>query len=555
MADFPVIVFSDFTGGLWERGNDREVPPNGLLECTDFMPIPSGGLRAAWAWIVEPTKNFPTNRRVIGFQVDRGRNRESLPLTRQIGIMLCTTSTVSTGPFSYEYWSAEGTSVAASSGSTNPADAFIALDNLAQWSSAHTHTSQKSIVPTRFIQYPGAANNFPWYYHVAQSTFGSSQSGVFRLDGSFGLFANSSTQVYGSAGSTQPNVYSLAAHQDRLIYAIHSGVGQPVNRLIFTNPSTDSVPPSSNFLDIAVHRPGNIVGLEAVFPTDLFVLKQSGGAFIVQGDLGTGAIVRELISDRPPERHIGVVRTSLGLIYLSEHEGMWAWTGGQEHLHLSPQLVGSPMTKVTLNPGPNPNITDDVLRVESMGFLGTPGYGARWVFTPTGYVLDLEGGFWFRTTLPGDVVYAHWSYDLWDRRMFAIGHREPGDDVTIISGSVDESQMVRAGSAKATLPLIDMPERNVEIRTIEIFGQGFGNGGTWQLELTNDRGEVETSATAPVPARAASAKFNTRQQGDWLKIRVLSEGANDASSLTSKSEAPMIHRIAVYLQPRQKRPS
>src|SRR5688572_28593110 len=41
-----LVEYSDLSGGLWDRGTDRECPKNGLLEATDCYPQASGGLRA-----------------------------------------------------------------------------------------------------------------------------------------------------------------------------------------------------------------------------------------------------------------------------------------------------------------------------------------------------------------------------------------------------------------------------------------------------------------------------------------------------------------------------
>lgn len=519
------IVYRDFTAGLYERGNDREVAPNGLLELQDAMPLPGGGLRAAWAWREESLTNLPTNRRVIGFQVDRGLRAQVLTGIIEAGLLLGSTSMVSTGPFTYEYWAARGTT---------------ALNDLFSWSSGPTHSSIKALYPSHFVYSGGSpvSTQFRWYYNVAASGDAPTQIGVFRLGAL--LFSSNSAQVFSS------NTIYFASFQDRLVYV--AGAEPPQDRfqrLRFTNPSTDSAPPSSNFLDVAKYVAGNIVYMHSVFPQDLFILKQSKGGFVVQGDLGGGPLVRELISSHAPERLSWGDRVPGGIAYMTETDGVWLWAG-TEFAHLSQQFVGSPMTAPTLRSG-------TALDQPAPGFLGGLKYAGSWIFTPKGYIFDIERGWWFRSTLPTSNIYSQWSYDNIGNRIYAAGHTEPGDNLRIISASIDQSTMLRSPTFSATLPLIDTAERNVELRRIEVFGQGFGTGGTWQLQLTNDRGETETTDPAPVAARAASARFNTRLQGDWLKVRLLSEGATDASSETGKSEAPMVSQIIAWVRPRQTR--
>lgn len=547
--DLTPITYKDMTGGLFERGNDRECAPNGLLESQDCMPLRTGGLRAAWAWKEEDLGALPTERKVIGFQVSRGGtlgrgNRISA------GVMLGPVSTASAPVF--EYWFAHGDT---------------SLTNITNWTSGFTHTlstvaQAPFFVPTRFVTFAqeGSTNGGrSWYYNIGNNytTGGASTvaAGVFRMRET--LMSTASTRVF------DRRVSYIASHQDRLIYATHaftSNLG-PSDQLLFTNPTTDATPATSNFLSVARYSLGNICYMEAFYPQDLFVLKQRQGAYLIQGEIGSGPIVRELNVAHPPEVMTQGTRLLAGMAYLTENDGVWAWQGGDQPVNLSKQIVGTPMAEVQLqtshpslevrsSPAPaGTTVGTDM----GYGFLGALGTGGRWLFTPKGYIYDIENGFWFRTTLPGSGVFAFSSFDQVGARMFMAGHQEPGTQVRVISCSVNEKTMQRSGTFSATLPIIDLMERNVEVRRIEIFGQGFGNGGTWQLQLTNDRGETETTGLANVAARAGSARFNTKSTGDYLKIRLLSQGAGDAASPTGKSEAPMIDRIVVWVKPRQTR--
>lgn len=519
--DLQALTYRDFTSGLFERGNEREVPPNGLIECTDCMPLRNGGLRAAWAWKEESKTNLPRNRRVLGFQVQRGelegeRNRKLL----EAGIMLASTSTAALGPFTYEYWFANSLSSA------------VFTTALTDWSSGRTHSSMDILRPVRFESFQGN-----WYYNVAEQLAATTQGiGVWRMPD---LNTTAATQVLVSE-----NIADIVAHQDRLLYAKRTN--NRYHTIIFTSPSTDATPPSSNTLTFGTFRPGDITFMDAVFPQDLFILKLNHGGFVIQGDIGAGPLVRETVQHYAPERPTRGVRIPQGIAYLTQSQGVWLWAGGSESFHLSGQFTGSPMTEVTLNP------TSDSQSLD-VGFLGQLGFAGQWLFTPKGYIFDTLNGWWFKSTLPSPGIFSHWSPDLIGARMFGAGHTEPGDNLNLISASTDLQTMVRTGSFQATLPLIDTAERNVEVRRIEVFGQGFGNGGTWQLEITNDRGETETTGLAAVAARAGSARFNTKTTGDYLKIRLLSQGNGDASSPTGKSEAPMIDSIVVYVKPRQTR--
>lgn len=534
------IPFQDFSGGLYERGSDRECAPNGLLECTDCMPLLGGGLRAAWAWQEESIAGLPTGKvHVSGFQVEQ-RSRSVFDRMR-VALVLASTGNLAGVT---EVWIQEG------GGTTGWTD-------VKAWSSGRTHVVTH-IYPTVFQSFfPSTASNLssPWYYNIAGGA--TTGGGVWKMNF---LGATASTDVY-----TAQTVLYVGSHQDRLIYVLAASTAATTaivgNTLVFTDPGSDATPPTSNALTVTRHRPTPIVYLDESFPTDLFALKAGDGAYSIQGDIGGGPLVRDLQTWHIPEQISWGTRLPVGLAYLTEHEGVWSWVGGSQTIHLSPQFVGSPMSTLVLGTTMTtvaPLSGFDPARGK-MRFLGDLEFGGRWLFTPKGYIFDAEGQFWFRSTLPAGstVAYPFWSFNRLRARMYGAGSVPGlpggGGGLKIISASTDESTMIRSGTFSATLPIIDMAERNVELRRIEIFGQGFGQGGTWQLEITNEQGQTETTDLATAQARACSARFNVKTQGDHLKVRVLSEGATDASSSTGKSEAPMIERLVIYLRPRQTR--
>lgn len=515
--DLVPLTYVDFTQGLYERGNDRECPQTGLLEAQDCMPLPSGGLRAAWAWTEEQIGNFPTNRRVMGFDI---RRHEDGGYT-EAGLMLGTTSTVYLGPFTYEYWFAKGTT---------------AIANATTWTSGRSHSSMEDLYPVRFAQFFDSAGNLNYYYNVAFTNLSTVTRGVFQMPQ---LESTSSTQVFSS------NVVFVAAHQDRLLYVTAEGTEGYFQSLRYTNPSTVTAP-SSNLLTVGEYRSANIGFVEPIFPQDLFVLKPNQGGFLVQGDLNEAPFVREMLTAHVPERFTWSAKIPGGMAHLTQNEGVWLWSGGETYRHLSRQIVGSPMTEVLLETGSGVN-------AGGAGFLGSMVMGGPWLFTPKGYIYDVENDWWFRSTLPGTGVYSHWVLDRIGNRVYAAGYLEPGSDVRIISASMNQSSMQRSSSFRATLPIIDMAQRNIQVREIEVFGQGFGNGGTWQATITNELGESEVVGPTTVPARAFSVRWPCALKGDWLKIRLFSDGATDATSPTGKSEAPMIERVVAWGRPRQRR--
>lgn len=87
----------------------------------------------------------------------------------------------------------------------------------------------------------------------------------------------------------------LATHQSRLIVAEQY-------RLMWTDPGTETFS-ANNFLDIDPEEGSSIVALTPLSATDLLVVRQSGKAVVIQGDL-SDPIIRTM----PPVTHNDIVR-------------------------------------------------------------------------------------------------------------------------------------------------------------------------------------------------------------------------------------------------------
>lgn len=515
------LTFRDFTAGLWERGNDREVPPNGLLECLDCMPLAMGGVRAAWAWRKELRGALPADGLPIGFGIDPGYRTFAASQQRMALLVMTSTNTVGR-------YSMFGTS------STVLGAAGFA------WTLFQTHTSADPI-HTPFVEFAGTTDGSApsWYYSINGSTGSTDSAGIWRT-------SRIDSTVVGTRVLAD-NINHFAVFQQRLVYVGPKvGFAGIPSILTYTDPSTHATPPSSNFLEISDRT--EIGSILASNPDDLFAMARGNGLYHVQGDIGSGPFVRTVMESGTPGDFTWMFhnRAKGGIIYPSPTEGLLWWIGGQT-VNLTPQFVGAPMVERVR-----------VRHDSNHRFTGGLGAASKWLFTPKGYVYDFDMGCWFRTSMPDGATYLHWAFNPIFERMYTAGaipsttNIGAATNLNVVSASMNDSTMTRSGTFSFTLPLIDTVERNVEVRFIEIFGQGFGNGGTWTMTVTNDQGQSET-ASATVSAQADSARFRVGIVGDWLKVRIQSEGASDATSETGKSEAPMVSQVVVWTRARTKR--
>lgn len=500
-------IFEDFTGGLYERGNDRSCPPNGLLECTDCYPLADGGLRAAFRWNDERADSRmtggSTSRIALGMHVldETARSLTDVPLL-------------------YLVAGDKGTTVAPVNSSAHvfansTVSATAAFTTIASYSTV-TKWFPTPIVP--FLSTVGGISD-DVYIGIAEMTSG----GVYRIGSTVQQLAASM-------------VYSLSVHQARLAAGITNNARSQVT---FSEPrdSTSLGSVGAKFVRPFEEGQNFPAFVESFYPGDLVVGLTPAGLFGVQGDVAQPS-VRELDRIHGPDGWTWGARTPNGVAYLTNEKGVWETAGTAARL-LSPQMVGSPMCDLfTFTSG-------------ERGFLGQLACWNDWLFTPNGYVYDYRTGGWFKTTLPTPGKFPFWAAAKIPNKMYAFGDNGAGKPV-LISAELAEETMDRASSFTFTLPLQEIPERTIELRQIVVYTNGYGSGGLSggriSVTVTPTPHSGEQPPTAEVPAGVGLASFRVGSNDTFIRVRIRSE-ANDPSG-----EAPSVSRVILGLQPRSSLP-
>lgn len=514
------IVMADFTGGLWERGDDRECPPNGLLEMTDCYALPTGGLRAGPKWTTfSPSTNLPTpnsSQTMLGFYV----SRYNKPSNLLVGYI----ATVSTGV-------PQVLTIFASTAGTTALAATT-------WTQISTHfdgVNQRQYTP--FVTFldgtTGSVNQGDYFIYY-------NASGV---SGNLMISRAGSTSIIASGLGAGFPLFP-AAHQDRLIVIQNStSAFGPLANLWFSKPGSTAQDASSPLV-VAPNKPGDLLFINSQFPNDLYAFKSASGTFIIQGDLSS-PVVRQVAPSHPMQVYSRGAETPGGVAYATRDEGIWLMNGGGAQ-SISKSIVGTPMIAQT---------TSETIGVTGAGkrtFHGSLSCLGNWLLTPRGYLYDFRTNAWCKTTMPSNnPVWLFNETDADQGRIYAAQKEADGQPYRFASMSIDEENMARSTSLSFTLPLVDLVTRNIELRRIEVFGEGFGGGGTWTISITtpNSTGvETTTLPSVSVPARAFTGRFNCAGHGDWVKVRVQSAG------LTT-SEAPMVHKVVLYTQSAEQRAS
>lgn len=490
------LVFRDFSAGLWERGNDRECPPNGLLALLDAYPLPAGGLRAGPRWQVYTETNLPTTAKVTGLNVSRAQG------VRNIHLLM------------------EGTTVA-------PRQVWLAFSATTGWSLTTLTTNE--------------ASTLGFWNFTPMVPFTESTGGVFFSQVYFG-FPHSYTTVQGmwSVGNNSTAFaretstvfpYYLTNHMNRLVCV--ESTGTYLETLRYTNAASDVFTTGT----LTVQSADDILSLVPYFPNDLNLVKRNS-MFSVQGDI-VNPLVRET-SPRGTQYRSWACKSPMGVVVMTRFDGVFVSDGGG-WTNITPNFVGSPMVFDFT--------TDCAGNVQN----GQVFHYQNFLFTPKFYCFDLRTKAWFRMSFPdpgsGDafVAFAFFGSDPGTGQVFA-AHNTSGNLPRVVYTEASEGNMTRATSFSFTLPVIDLDLRNARVRRIEVHAYGFNSVGTISVSLTPTPNAGQPTASPTTVASGLSViNFDTSVNASTVKISVTS--ASNAAGV----EAPMIERVNVWLEPKQRR--
>lgn len=461
-------TFRDFTGGLYERGSDRDVPPNGLTRLDDAIPMPAGGLQPAPVWTVRVDTTTPgssagitpsTGHMLLGFDVFSNAG----PATSAVQWTWMMLGQQSSYVADQQVW--------LSRSSAPPAfNAFTTIRN---------HTSVLDRTPIRFVQFAHSTFGPPelnHYYHLPLAP--AAQTGVWKVD----------SVTLGVTQISTANTFYLATHQARLIavyQGAYTGAFAGLHDVIgFSDDGTDNnLGSTANQFTLAANRPDDVVYVQSRMPGDLVFLKRGAGWFTLQGAMAIQPVVYEAARVHPSQDISFGVETPFGLAYLTRDEGVWAFTGGQQPGHMSSQFEGTPMTSAVWSIASSRNASP---------FLGQPAFGGHYFPTPRGYVMDTETQSWYRATqLADEPAWGFFTYDETNGQLYAARNTTAGG-IQVRTMSVNEQTTPRSTAYMFEVPVLNVDAFTVVPAELEFY-----------LELTSPGpAQLEVAIIHPMPGTA-----------------------------------------------------
>ena len=328
-------------------------------------------------------------------------------------------------------------------------------------------------------------------------------------------------------------------HQNRVIALTNSqsddGLGGYIdaNELFnYTDPPNGLSLGSQNEAFIQEHMYG-IGAWGSINASELFMVKHTGGAFYISGDLNNPTVIR-LPGVTPT---YGVMSrgadTPLGFVYASGNHGLLAWSGGQNAQKISNQLADNFFV--------NTSIPNAFLPVAHGWTVDICRWG-DWIVTTNDYLFDTQTGGWWKlnpsaTGQPhlyvqpstiGQVLYAavpsisHTQttvIDIYDRNLPSNTWTWTSYPMRLTQGSKD---------------------RNYSVQEVVIRAQG---AGTIAVTLTGTAG----SSTALSPSNTATFTTTTRPQMFELHAGVQAQDVTISITATGSGggAAPILYSIAI----------
>lgn len=292
----------------------------------------------------------------------------------------------------------------------------------------------------------------------------------------------------------------------------------------------------------------------SISASELFMVRQQGGGYVIQGDLNTPTVTR-LPGVTSTNGSVQVAAlTPIGLVYGSANNGVWVWNGGNVSVKLSPQLnddffmqtYTTPFAASTAGPMFNFNTLGDLIYCPN-GWVFSITLNSWWKWqTPpvsgTPFTLNdptvgvLNGPGVLQT--PGSFGPMSWfwpTYDgtgMWCFPQFISTSGAPSAyKVSRLTPSTSYSWQ--------SYPMPFTQNRQVSIRQVSVRAQGTG---TITVSFNNPRGE--SSITEP-----ATLSFTDDEHPNIVQAQAAAKGTDITMALVSQgagsSPAPIIYEVSV----------
>lgn len=282
-------------------------------------------------------------------------------------------------------------------------------------------------------------------------------------------------------------------------------------------------------LQVGHEHPTGYQVIHSLNASELVMLKSSGGAIVMQGDLG-GSGLRAIAypSVRSPGLSLNNGTPSpIGLIYPVDGSGIWLWAGGEQSEHLTPHMnpdFWRPPT--TLNDG-NPS-------AYGHGYTSCSTW-QDWVVLPNNYLYDTSTKSLWRYENPAEATHHHVTVDWRGRFMYAA----PSGIINVGEAAVQEyDARYPASSYQArTQPLALTIDQQLTVHRVGIVASGAGRVTLTPTTRQNPVGQPVTFEVGAEDAPLWRRTQNVNVSGSHITFTVNSAGVTDSSP------APTVHEI------------
>lgn len=318
-------------------------------------------------------------------------------------------------------------------------------------------------------------------------------------------------------------------HQGRVIVLERTGYDHGANGQWSTNENiyytdVNNVNVLSAIAMVAVpENPSGYGTWASMSAGELFLVKASGGALTINGDLADPTIIK-----LPNVQSTGYAGcrgafTPIGFFYTSANEGAWVWAGGDTAQNVSPQLEGDFWMHPTAT-----SIFIGAITAQHERW-------GDWVAVSNNWLLDIGTGNWWRLDDPGDVRF--WAFDSsWDGlALYGIPASFPttvGDLPVLYNWSRALGALSYSWQSH---PIRESLDRRIGVREIVLRAQG---PGTVTVTLTDESGTaIATAFTTTSSTYPQVIRKDVSFEGSFVTVRIQSDGG--------AATAPIVHSVAL----------
>jgi hypothetical protein len=291
----------------------------------------------------------------------------------------------------------------------------------------------------------------------------------------------------------------------------------------FTDPPGTFPFPPAQLEQFVVEQPFQHGAWGSISNGELMLIRHQGGGYIISGDVINPSITR-LFAVTPTQGYCQLAgQTTIGLVYASQNNGVWVWSGGSASTKISQQL------------------NDDAVQIPQPANFSTYGPMCSFaqlgdlIYCPNGWVFSTTVNSWWRWTSGELASPAAWHFPTFDGQGMWVWPTE------VVSNLPTVIKLSRFTPAKSytwkSYPMPFSTNTLVTVGEVVVRAQGVG---TITIAFNNPNGE--SAASLPVTFPVSSDIEPTVQ-----RMKCAATGTDITMTITSTgpASAPVIYDVSI----------